>query len=119
MSVRRVRQTVQGLLPSPMPVRFVAEDGTPVSRPPADYTEPAGRGACARRTGGWSWAGGSTRQATALTKQGRLAVYPSSRGQEACQIGAVLALRERRLAVPHLPRHRGRWSPAASTPSRC
>jgi pyruvate dehydrogenase E1 component alpha subunit len=33
-------------------------------------------------------------QATALTKQGRLAVYPSSRGQEACEIGAVLALRE-------------------------
>jgi pyruvate dehydrogenase E1 component alpha subunit len=32
-------------------------------------------------------------QATALTKQGRLAVYPSSRGQEACQIGAVAALR--------------------------
>jgi 2-oxoisovalerate dehydrogenase E1 component alpha subunit len=33
-------------------------------------------------------------QATALTKQGRLAVYPSSRGQEACEIGAVLALDE-------------------------
>src|SRR6202167_4555521 len=32
-------------------------------------------------------------QATALTKQGRLAVYPSAHGQEACQIGAVLALR--------------------------
>jgi pyruvate dehydrogenase E1 component alpha subunit len=32
-------------------------------------------------------------QCTALTKQGRLAVYPSSRGQEACQVGAVLALR--------------------------
>src|ERR1700678_295344 len=32
-------------------------------------------------------------QATALTKQGRLAVYPSARGQEACQIGAVAALR--------------------------
>jgi 2-oxoisovalerate dehydrogenase E1 component alpha subunit len=32
-------------------------------------------------------------QATALTKQGRLAVYPSARGQEACQIGAVHALR--------------------------
>jgi 2-oxoisovalerate dehydrogenase E1 component subunit alpha len=31
-------------------------------------------------------------QATALTKQGRLAVYPSSRGQEACQVGALLAL---------------------------
>lgn len=33
-------------------------------------------------------------QATALTKQGRLAVYPSARGQEACQIGAVTAMAE-------------------------
>ncbi len=32
-------------------------------------------------------------QATALTKQGRLAVYPSARGQEASEVGAVLALR--------------------------
>lgn len=31
-------------------------------------------------------------EATTLTKQGRLAVYPSSRGQEACEVGAVLAL---------------------------
>ena len=31
-------------------------------------------------------------QATALTKQGRLAVYPSSRGQEACQISAAMSL---------------------------
>jgi len=39
-------------------------------------------------------------QATALTKQGRLAVYPSSRGQDACQVGAVLALRERDWLFP-------------------
>jgi pyruvate dehydrogenase E1 component alpha subunit len=39
-------------------------------------------------------------QASALTKQGRLAVYPSSRGQEACQVGAVLALRERDWLFP-------------------
>jgi 2-oxoisovalerate dehydrogenase E1 component alpha subunit len=32
-------------------------------------------------------------QATALVRQGRLAVYPSSYGQEACEIGAMLALR--------------------------
>ncbi|MEV6986099.1 thiamine pyrophosphate-dependent dehydrogenase E1 component subunit alpha [Sphaerisporangium sp. NPDC051017] len=32
-------------------------------------------------------------QATALAKQGRLAVYPSSLGQEACQVGAVAPLR--------------------------
>ncbi len=33
------------------------------------------------------------RQATALTQQGRLAVYPSSTGQEACEVAAALALR--------------------------
>jgi len=32
-------------------------------------------------------------QATALVRQGRLAVYPSALGQEACEIGAVMALR--------------------------
>jgi 2-oxoisovalerate dehydrogenase E1 component alpha subunit len=31
-------------------------------------------------------------QAGSLVKQGRLAVYPSSRGQDACQVGSVLAL---------------------------
>ena len=39
-------------------------------------------------------------QATALTKQGRLAVYPSSTGQEACQVAAGLALRERDWLFP-------------------
>jgi pyruvate dehydrogenase E1 component alpha subunit len=39
-------------------------------------------------------------QATALTKQGFLAVYPSSHGQEACQVGAVLALREQDWLFP-------------------
>ncbi|MEV0219675.1 pyruvate dehydrogenase (acetyl-transferring) E1 component subunit alpha [Streptomyces sp. NPDC050704] len=33
-------------------------------------------------------------QATALARQGRLAVHPSSLGQEACQVGAALALRD-------------------------
>ncbi|NUR59017.1 MAG: pyruvate dehydrogenase (acetyl-transferring) E1 component subunit alpha [Catenulispora sp.] len=32
-------------------------------------------------------------QATTMVRQGRLAVYPSSYGQEACEIGAMLALR--------------------------
>jgi 2-oxoisovalerate dehydrogenase E1 component alpha subunit len=32
-------------------------------------------------------------QATALTRQGRLAVYPSARGQEACQVAAAQVLR--------------------------
>ncbi|MET9567573.1 pyruvate dehydrogenase (acetyl-transferring) E1 component subunit alpha [Streptomyces virginiae] len=92
MSVKSLRQTVQGLLPSLEPVRFVAEDGTPVAKPTADYTEPppeALREAYRRMVLGRRF----DTQATALTKQGRLAVYPSSRGQEACQIAAVLALR--------------------------
>jgi pyruvate dehydrogenase E1 component alpha subunit len=39
-------------------------------------------------------------QATALTKQGRLAVYPSSHGQDACQVGAALALRSQDWLFP-------------------
>lgn len=39
-------------------------------------------------------------QATALTKQGRLAVYPSSTGQEACEVAAALALEQRDWLFP-------------------
>ncbi|MFC5151919.1 pyruvate dehydrogenase (acetyl-transferring) E1 component subunit alpha [Streptomyces amakusaensis] len=39
-------------------------------------------------------------QATALTKQGRLAVYPSSTGQEACQVAAALAMEQRDWLFP-------------------
>jgi pyruvate dehydrogenase E1 component alpha subunit len=39
-------------------------------------------------------------QATTLTKQGRLAVYPSSHGQDACQVGAVRALRDQDWLFP-------------------
>jgi pyruvate dehydrogenase E1 component alpha subunit len=84
--------SVQHLLPSPTPVRFVAEDGTGVLPPPA-YAEPPTSlllAAYRRMVVGRRF----DTQATALTKQGRLAVYPSSLGQEACQIASVLALRE-------------------------
>jgi 2-oxoisovalerate dehydrogenase E1 component alpha subunit len=92
MSVPTHPPVVDGLLPSPVPVRFVAEDGTAVE-PPAGYPLPAdGRllEAYRRMVLGRRF----DRQATALTKQGRLAVYPSSRGQEACQVAGVLALRD-------------------------
>ncbi|MGW1899251.1 pyruvate dehydrogenase (acetyl-transferring) E1 component subunit alpha [Streptomyces hirsutus] len=39
-------------------------------------------------------------QATALTKQGRLAVYPSSTGQEACEVAAALVLEEQDWLFP-------------------
>jgi 2-oxoisovalerate dehydrogenase E1 component subunit alpha len=79
------------LLPSATPVRFVAEDGTAVP-PPAGYAAPPDAllaEAYRRMVVGRRF----DTQATALTRQGRLAVYPSSRGQEACQIASVLALR--------------------------
>lgn len=92
MSVKALRQAVDSLLPSLAPVRFVAENGKPV-KPPVDYPEPSEdllREAYRQMVIGRRF----DTQATALTKQGRLAVYPSSRGQEACQIAGVLALRE-------------------------
>ncbi|MGX8907055.1 pyruvate dehydrogenase (acetyl-transferring) E1 component subunit alpha [Streptomyces netropsis] len=39
-------------------------------------------------------------QATALTRQGRLAVYPSSTGQEACEVAAALVLQEQDWLFP-------------------
>ncbi|MHB9752800.1 pyruvate dehydrogenase (acetyl-transferring) E1 component subunit alpha [Streptomyces sp. BYX5S] len=39
-------------------------------------------------------------QATALTKQGRLAVYPSTTGQEAAEVAAALVLQERDWLFP-------------------
>lgn len=39
-------------------------------------------------------------QATALTKQGRLAVYPSSTGQEACEVAAALVLEKQDWLFP-------------------
>ena len=85
------RRVPAGLLPAAEPVRFVAEDGS-ACPPPPDYAEPAAerlREAYRRMVLGRRF----DAQATTLTKQGRLAVYPSAAGQEACQIGAVLALR--------------------------
>ncbi|WP_448320682.1 pyruvate dehydrogenase (acetyl-transferring) E1 component subunit alpha [Streptomyces sp. CO7] len=39
-------------------------------------------------------------QATALTKQGRLAVYPSSTGQEACEVAAAMVLADQDWLFP-------------------
>ena len=81
-----------GFMPQREPVRLLEPDGTPL---PArdDYPEPPVetlREMYRRMVVGRRF----DVQATALTKQGRLAVYPSARGQEACQIGGVLALRD-------------------------
>ena len=88
---------VQHLLPCAEPVQFLDEAGHRTT-PPAQVGE---RGYVfpddAELLAVWRQMVIGRRfdaQATALTKQGRLAVYPSSRGQDACQVAPVLALAE-------------------------
>ena len=86
-------------MPAPLPVRFLDDDGRRVQTIVDDYAEPAPEQlveAYRRMVIGRRF----DIQATALTKQGRLAVYPSSRGQEACQVGAMLALQPGDWAFP-------------------
>ncbi|GGM07131.1 pyruvate dehydrogenase E1 component subunit alpha [Micromonospora yangpuensis] len=81
-----------GGLSAAEPVRLLDPDGT-VLPARADYPVPAAdalRELYRRMVVGRRF----DTQATALTKQGRLAVYPSARGQEACQVAPMLALRD-------------------------
>ncbi|MEV6005880.1 pyruvate dehydrogenase (acetyl-transferring) E1 component subunit alpha [Streptomyces sp. NPDC051976] len=79
----RPRTDAAPLLPDPEPYRLL---GTPAAAEldPALLSTLYGQLVRGRRY---------NQQATALTKQGRLAVYPSSTGQEACEIAAALALK--------------------------
>jgi 2-oxoisovalerate dehydrogenase E1 component alpha subunit len=86
------------LLPSAAPLQLIDQDGRP-GGDPGELTLPAPdvlRELHRRMVLGRRF----DTQATALTKQGRLAVYPSSRGQDACQVGAVLALRDQDWLFP-------------------
>ncbi|WP_338887185.1 thiamine pyrophosphate-dependent dehydrogenase E1 component subunit alpha [Rhodococcus sovatensis] len=80
----------QRFMPADHPVQYLAPDGTDVesaaryARTSDDRLLEMYRSMVHGRR--------FDQQATALTKQGRLAVYPSARGQEACQIAAALCL---------------------------
>ncbi|MDL4772444.1 pyruvate dehydrogenase (acetyl-transferring) E1 component subunit alpha [Actinomadura xylanilytica] len=81
------------LLPTARPIQLIDENGDRATRPrsgghtlpPADALLAAYRALVVGRR--------FDQQASSLVKQGRLAVYPSSHGQEASEVGAVLALR--------------------------
>lgn len=79
----------QELLPSETPVRLIDETGSPVEDSPralpsdADMLRAYEALVVGRRIND---------QAYALVRQGRLAVYPSSHGQEACEVAAALVL---------------------------
>jgi pyruvate dehydrogenase E1 component alpha subunit len=77
------------LLPSAQPVQLVDEHGVPHDNP--QYGMPAADAL----VDGYAQLVTGRRindQASALVRQGRLAVYPSSHGQEACQIAATMVL---------------------------
>ncbi|QRP47673.1 pyruvate dehydrogenase (acetyl-transferring) E1 component subunit alpha [Amycolatopsis sp. FDAARGOS 1241] len=84
------RTAASFFLPSDEPLGLIAADGSPV--PDADLAMPADDVLLRLYRAMVSGRRFDT-QATALTKQGRLAVYPSARGQEAGEIGSILALR--------------------------
>ena len=79
----------QDLLPSAEPVRLIDADGRPTldERWPIPADDELLRAYAALVT-----ARRLNDQAHALVRQGRLAVYPSSHGQEACQVGAAQVL---------------------------
>ncbi len=79
------------LLPRETPVQLIDETGATVTdetyaMPDAELLSRAYRGLVEGRR--------INDQANALVRQGRLAVYPSSHGQEACQVAASLVLGE-------------------------
>jgi len=89
----------RGLMPAPIPVQFLDDAGHRVQAITDDYAEPS----YAQLLAAYRAMVIGRRfdiQATTLAKQGRLAVYPPSRGQEACQIGSMLALSEGDWAFP-------------------
>src|SRR3984957_10671642 len=87
-----------GLLPSDIPLQLIDQDGRPGGNPGKLALPAAGglRELYRRMVLGRQ----VDVQCTALARQGRLAVYPSSRGQDACQAGAVLALRDQDWLFP-------------------
>jgi len=85
------RPFARGLMPAPVPVQFLDHLGRRVRVFNDEYPEPSSE----QLVAAYSAMVIGRRfdiQATALAKQGRLAVYPSARGQEACQIASMLAL---------------------------
>lgn len=93
----RPSDSTRALLPGATPLRLIADTGRPHERSTLAMPGPELLAALYRHM---VIGRRFDTQATALTRQGRLAVYPSARGQEACQVGAVLAMREQDWLFP-------------------
>lgn len=87
----------QDLLPSSEPVTLIDPQGREVAS--STYAAPEDE-ALVRAFRALTTARRLNDQAYALVRQGRLAVYPSSHGQEACQVAAAQVLAERDWLFP-------------------
>jgi len=85
----RMTRDASHLLPSPAPVTLIDADGRAVAQAASAVPDGA---ALVRALGSLVTARRLNDQAYALVRQGRLAVYPSSHGQEACQVAAAQVL---------------------------
>jgi 2-oxoisovalerate dehydrogenase E1 component alpha subunit len=99
MTALRAAASQQGraLLPSAEPLELLSDSGEPTA---CSELEMPGTDVLAALYRSMVIGRRLDTQATALTRQGRLAVYPSSRGQEACQVGTVHAMREQDWLFP-------------------
>ncbi|GAA1953958.1 thiamine pyrophosphate-dependent enzyme [Nocardioides panacihumi] len=84
-------------MPSPEPVMLIDPDGRPTA---AGGTSLPATDALLHGYAGLVTARRLNEQAYALVRQGRLAVYPSSHGQEACQVAAAQVLSEQDWLFP-------------------
>lgn len=89
----RARPDFREFLPASEPVSYLDQSGSRLDSPGVRYPA-AGSDRLLEMYRSMVLGRRFDQQATALTKQGRLAVYPSSRGQEACQVAAALCLPE-------------------------
>jgi 2-oxoisovalerate dehydrogenase E1 component alpha subunit len=78
--------------PTALPIRLIDEKGTAVRGKRADGFELPGNDVLLSLYRRMVVARRFDTQVTALTRQGRLATYPSALGQEACEIASVTAL---------------------------
>ncbi|MEU4391939.1 thiamine pyrophosphate-dependent enzyme [Kribbella sp. NPDC023855] len=92
-----MRFVEERLLPSAEPVQLVDQNGTRHDNPQYGMPSPEAL------VDGYAQLVVGRRindQASALVRQGRLAVYPSSHGQEACQVAATMVLGEQDWLFP-------------------
>lgn len=89
------------MLPSQQPVRLIDENGSAAVGRQAKVTYSVPDAQTLLRGYGQLVTGRRVNdQASALVRQGRMAVYPSSHGQEACQVAAAMCLADRDWLFP-------------------